>query len=71
MSRIAWYRKTYRELGLGMLIYLQIQKFREKFFSNSRAFEIVSKRADHPLLCRPRTSDLKVFRQIFVDREYR
>jgi FkbM family methyltransferase len=71
MSRIAWYRKTYRELGLGMLMYLQIQKFREKFFSNSRAFEIVSKRADHPLLCRPRTSDLKVFRQIFVDREYR
>ena len=62
-----------RCLALGPLpaaVYL-LQGLRKKVVHVEQPFTLISKDARHPLLCRPRTSDLEVFDQIFVGREYR
>ena len=50
-------------------VYL-VQTLRAAVRSGSRPFILLSKDSKYPLLCRPRSSDREVFRQIFIDREY-
>ena len=70
MDRLYWYANALRNLGISSLIRLQIQKLWLRVKRGAHA-KLTSKYARFPLLCRPRTNDLAVFHQIFVDREYR
>jgi FkbM family methyltransferase len=41
-----------------------------RWLGRSRPYHLVSPLADHPLACRPGTSDVQVFRQVFIERQY-
>jgi hypothetical protein len=62
--------------NLGLLqggIYLKekiSQKSPIKLFKATQPYKILPKYAEYPLICRPNTSDLNVFNQIFIEREY-
>jgi FkbM family methyltransferase len=59
-------------LGLSASALYALQKFRLRRFPPSAPHVwLSSKRAKFPLRCRPGTSDLDVFVQIFIQREYR
>ena len=65
------YRRTAAALGLGPAIVYKLQKLRASNFRLRSPFVLYSKHASHGLRCRPQSSDLEVFQQIFVSREYR
>lgn len=62
--------------NLGLLqggIYLKekiSQRNPLKLFKTTQPYKILPKYAKYPLICRPDTSDLSVFHQIFIEREY-
>jgi len=58
-------------LGLIQTIVYLFQRLRRHVLAKDDSFVLVTKRALHPLKCRAGTSDLDVFGQIFVHREYR
>ncbi|OYY92907.1 MAG: hypothetical protein B7Y41_14225 [Hydrogenophilales bacterium 28-61-23] len=59
-------------LSLGTIPYLVYlaQGLRKKYFKPDHPYSLISKDARFPLKCRPDTSDLGVFDQIFIKREY-
>lgn len=57
-------------LGLLQTVFYAVQRVRNRLFSPPR-FRVLSRYARYPLYCRSRTSDVEVFGQIFVHREYR
>ncbi|MDP2788002.1 MAG: FkbM family methyltransferase [Pseudomonadota bacterium] len=62
-----------KSLSLGALpgiVYL-LQGLRKKYTRLDKPYVLLSKDAKFPVKCRPNTSDLDVFDQIFVGREYR
>lgn len=65
-SKIEWYRTAARNLGLPSLLRRQLQK---RF--GPQPNKLTSRYLMHPVFARVGTSDLKVFDQIFVEREYR
>ena len=66
-TKLEWYGEALSNLGP---VHLLRRQFRQ--FSNpQKAYFLSSKHSDHPLLCRPGTTDLLVFDQIFVERQYR
>jgi FkbM family methyltransferase len=71
MEKLKWYFIALINLGIPSLVRLQFQKIRMRFGGGVENLKLTSKYACFPLYCRPRTSDLMVFHQIFVDREYR
>lgn len=60
-----------RNMGLLPSFAYKMHQMRARFFPGSGDYTLRSRYAKYPLHCRPRTSDLKVFSQIFVGREYR
>ncbi len=59
-----------RNLGAwGALVY-NAQHVRDRFFIIHQPFKLVSRFSKFPLICRPNSSDISVFYQIFVIREY-
>ncbi|PWW71595.1 putative methyltransferase [Tuber magnatum] len=66
MSRLAWYREAFDNLGFPSLLRLQVNK---RF--GSRLSRLTSKYLRHPVYARHGTSDFLVFNQVFVGREYR
>jgi FkbM family methyltransferase len=62
-----------RAQNLGMLpaLLLEAQRLRSRISKDEAPFALYSKYARYPLRCRPRTSDIDVFKQIFASREYR
>jgi FkbM family methyltransferase len=59
--------------NLGMfpaLVYIA-QGIRKKYAASRQPFSLYSRNSQFPVKCRPGTSDLAVFDQIFIDREYR
>jgi len=58
-------------LGIPQTAFYALQRLRNRRAPTGHRFVVLSKRARHPLHCRSRTSDLDVFGQIFVQREYR
>ncbi len=71
--RTLWkrYADPVSELGLFQSIFYKLQKLRVRFTKVSKPFVVYSKRAQFPLRCRPKTSDLDIFAEIFASGEYR
>jgi FkbM family methyltransferase len=57
-------------LGWTAAKWLRLQRWRERKLGLCRPFRLFSQHAQFGLWCRPGTSDLDVFRQIYLDREY-
>jgi len=62
-----WYMTAVQSLGVRSLI----QRQWSKRVSKVSTYSLTSKRLNRPVLVRRNTSDLAVFDQIFVEREYR
>jgi hypothetical protein len=64
-------RKAARNLGLkGCAVYFWHKALRSQHVAGS-AYALSSRHANSPAWCRPKTRDIDVFGQIYVDREYR
>jgi len=59
-----------QSLGFFQALVYVYQKVRNLLFDSSSPYILLSKDSMYPLWCRPKTSDIDVFRQIFVEREY-
>jgi FkbM family methyltransferase len=59
-----------RSMGWWSARWLRWQRWRDRTFRLARPYRLYSKDADHALWVRPGTSDLEVFRQIYLEREY-
>jgi FkbM family methyltransferase len=57
-------------LGWWPACVYEIQKLRQSLFDRSSNYTLISNHSQFPLICRPNTSDIYVFEQIFVEREY-
>ncbi len=57
-------------LGWPAATWFRWQRWRERKLGLTEPFRLFSRHAQHALWCRPQTSDLDVFRQIFLEREY-
>jgi len=57
-------------LGFLQTVFYAAQRLRSRLFAPQR-FRVLSRYARFPLYCRAKTSDVEVFGQIFVHREYR
>ncbi len=68
MRKLDWYRAAAQNLGLTSLIRMQLQK---RFGADEQFHYFTSKHLDYPVLARRASSDIKVFNQVFVEREYR
>jgi len=58
-------------LGTFPSVVYVLQGLRKKYMKLEQPYILLSKDARFPLKCRPNTSDINVFDQIFVGREYR
>ena len=68
MSSLQKYARSIRNLGgLAFAKYWWHQKTKRP---RSGMFDLTARYADHPIRCRARTSDIDVFKHIFVLREY-
>lgn len=65
---------SFQNLGLTQTGLFIKEKFEQKahvrFSKATQPYKLSPKHANFPLLCRPSTSDIHVFGQIFVEREY-
>jgi FkbM family methyltransferase len=61
---------TVAKLGLPGALRFAVQKRRMARARDRSTFTLTSRHARHPLLCRANTTDLPVFRQIFLQRDY-
>jgi len=64
-------RRQFAELGPGAALQFKAQRLRSRLAHRSEPYRLRSRCAAAPLWVRPGTSDLLVFEQIFVEREYR
>ena len=71
MIEPSWYSRALSNLGFRSLVLLQLQKVRQRMFRTKGLRKLTSAYAQFPLFFRANTSDLSVFHQIFVNREYR
>jgi FkbM family methyltransferase len=69
-QKISFLKYTILSLGLSQTGIYIIQRLRAEFFDKPRNYYLISKDAQFPLMCRSNTSDIDVFTQIFIDREY-
>ncbi len=59
-----------KTLGIiGSVVYV-FQCFYQRLLQTGHPYKLISKYARYPVLCRPGTSDSRVFNQIFIEREY-
>jgi FkbM family methyltransferase len=58
-------------LGVLQTAFYILQRLKNRGSAPGHPFVVLSKRARYPLRCRAGTSDLEVFGQMFVQREYR
>jgi FkbM family methyltransferase len=59
-----------KNLGIVGALKFKIFRLLERYKILKSPHFLTSKFAEHPILCRPYTSDLNVFHQIFIEREY-
>lgn len=57
-------------LGLLQTVAYIMQRLRCSLFNETEHYSLFSKTAQFPLLCRSNSSDLNVFKQIFLAKEY-
>jgi FkbM family methyltransferase len=67
---VAQYADAARNLGMSATLHYAAQRARDRWLPGA-GIEVRSQYARHPLWCRHGTSDVDVFGQIFVHREYR
>jgi FkbM family methyltransferase len=67
-QRVRSYVRTARDIGL---VCAALNKLQRALLKYGRTVSMRSKYAKAPLICRPGTSDVQVFWQIFYSREYR
>lgn len=60
----------YHNLGAYGLISYVFQKYRMNFMVDRAFVRLRSKYAKYPLICRANTTDIRVFKEIFVEKEY-
>src|SRR5260221_1476823 len=70
-ERFRGYAVLWQRLGFAGFLLYKIQILHRRLFRIRSPLTLRSKYSRFKLLCRPGTSDLAVFWQIFVDREYR
>ncbi len=58
-------------LGVGPAIHYRLRRFQNQRIPGKAPFALHSRRLQWPVYCRPQTTDIDVFSQIFVHREYR
>jgi FkbM family methyltransferase len=61
---------VHRSMGWWSARWLRWQRWRDRTFRLKTPYRLYSKDAAHGLWVRPGTSDLEVFRQIYLEREY-
>ena len=66
-GRLNWYGEAIPSLGFFSFTRMQLQRH----LKTNAKMRLTSKYLDHPVIVRPRTSDFRVFHQIFIEREYR
>ncbi len=76
-TRLQRITSTFQTLGLPQAALCFKEKFSRRSFANflkvsdsAPPYKLHPKNAQYPLLCRPNTSDIFVFDQIFIEREY-
>jgi FkbM family methyltransferase len=57
-------------IGLSQAYIYLLKDYRNRRAQIQENFYLLSKSSKFPVLCRPHTSDIKVFSQIFIEREY-
>ena len=60
-----------QNMGFLQSVAYKMHRVRTRFLREARPYTLRSRYAKYPLYCRPRTTDVQVFSQIFVGREYR
>ena len=70
VGKLSRHRRILYEIGLWNWSRVFLRSVQGILLQGKYQFWIRSKYAKFPLICRIRTSDLRVFRQIFVEREY-
>jgi FkbM family methyltransferase len=60
----------FKSLGTSQAFYYILQRLRCRLINSQHPYWLRSQDAKYPLLCRPNSSDIEVFNQIFVQREY-
>lgn len=70
-GRIVGYWQLMQLFGLVGLIQYEFQQFRLRHFKVRRPYTLRSKYSRFKLLCRPNTSDIDVFYQVFLERQYK
>jgi FkbM family methyltransferase len=57
-------------LGWKHAIRYKIHESRQSLFNDTENYVLTSKDSQFPLVCRPNTSDMEAFEQIFIQKEY-
>ena len=70
-SRLRGFGHALRNLGVRQTVCYAHQRLRHHSAPPGTKFVVASKYLRYPLLCRAGTSDVDVFRQILIEREYR
>ena len=71
LSKLRTFARSLANLGVPQTAFYILQRARNRASEKGRPFMVLSRRARFPLRCRAGTSDLEVFGQMFVQREYR
>lgn len=70
LAKLKLQGQAVRHLGTPQWLHYRLQTLRLRRAPRGRRFRLTSRYAQHPLQCRAQTSDLAVFYQIFIHREY-
>jgi len=70
-DRLTQYKEAVTNLGVFPAIIYKVSQLRNRYTQIEGPFNLYSRYSQFPLKCRPNTSDIDVFSQIFVSREYR
>jgi FkbM family methyltransferase len=71
MLELNEYKTFTANLGIAQSVLYKLQRLRSHFLKANHLVTFFSKYAKFPLKCRPNTSDASIFRQIYLQREYR
>jgi FkbM family methyltransferase len=71
MHKLRFAQELWSSLGIGGALHYAFQGMRRRRGTLPSPYALRSRHARHPLWCRPNSSDLAVFGQIFIQREYR
>src|SRR6266849_2034454 len=70
-EKLGYARTQFRELGAAGAIHYKLARLWGRIFPRRAPYALRARRAEAPVWVRPASSDLMVFDQIFVEREYR